>query len=185
MPKTTNIIPNIAIEFKGQPWVVIKTQFENPGKGQAFTKAKMRNLKTGQVLENTFKSGEAVELVETARKKCQYLYSDSNEYHFMDNENYEQFTLSEEAIGEYKNFMLDGSDCYALYIGGAPISIQLPPKMDFKVIETVPGVKGDTAQGGSKDCTIETGATVKVPLFIKEGELITVNTESGEYVGKA
>ncbi|MBI4231856.1 elongation factor P [Candidatus Peregrinibacteria bacterium] len=185
MPKTTNIIPGIAIEFKDQPWIVVSTQFENPGKGQAFTRARMRNLKTDQVLENTFKSGEAVELVETARKKCQFLYSDGNEYNFMDNENYEQFSLSGETIGASKRFMLDGTECYALYIEGTPLSIQLPPKMDFKVTETVPGVKGDTAQGGSKDCTIETGATVKVPLFVKEGDLITVNTESGEYVGKA
>ncbi len=185
MPTTTNIVPGIAIEFKNQPFLVISTQFENPGKGQAFTRAKLKNLKTGQVLENTFKSGEAVPLVDTARKKCQFLYNDGDTYNFMNNETYDQFTLSTEQIGDQKKFLIDGTECYALYIEGNPISIQLPPKMDFTVTSTTPGVKGDTATGGSKDCEIETGAVIKVPLFIKENEKITVNTETGTYVGKA
>ena len=185
MATTTNIIKGIAISYKNQPWIVIGTQFTNPGKGQAFTKARMRNLKTGQVLENTFKSGEAVELVDTMRKKCQYLYNDNASYHFMDNETYEQFELKKEAIEDEIKFLVDGTECYALHIEGNPISIQLPPKMDFKVAKTTPGVKGDTATGGNKDCTIETGAVLKVPLFIKEGEIIKVNTEDGTYVSKA
>lgn len=185
MPTTTSITHGLTIKFKGQNWTIINTQFVNPGKGAAFTRAKMRNLKTGQVIENTFKSGEAVEMIETARKKAQYLYNDASGYHFMDNDTYEQFTLPQDAIGDNKKFMLDGIECYMLYIDNNPINIQLPPKMDFKVIETTPGVKGDTATGGSKDCTIETGAVIKVPLFIKEGEKICVNTELGQYVGKA
>jgi len=185
MPTTTSIVKGIAIEFKGQPWLVIDTQFNNPGKGQASTAAKMKNLKTGQTLENTFKSGETVELIDTQRKKAQFLYSSDSEYHFMDQETYEQFTLSEDQIGDDKKFMLDGTDCYALFIEGSPISIQLPPKMTFSITETTPGVKGDTATGGNKDATIETGAVIKVPLFIKEGEEVVVNTESGTYVSKA
>ena len=185
MPTTTSIYQGLAITFRDQPWIVIGTQFVNPGKGAAFTRAKMRNLKTGQVLENTFKSGEAVEVADVNRKKCQFLYKDGNEYHFMDNENYEQFSLNSEAIGENNKYLIDGTECYALHIDGNPVSVQLPPKMDFKVISTTPGVKGDTATGGSKECIIETGAKIKVPLFIKEGEIIKVNTEDGSYVSKA
>lgn len=184
MPTTTNIMKGSAINFKGQPWLVIGTEFENPGKGAAFTRARLKNLKTGQILDNTFKSGESVELADTARKKCQYLYSDNATYHFMDSETYDQFELNEEAIGENKKFMLDGIDCHALYIDGSPISIQIPPKMDFKVTKTIPGVKGDTATGGTKDCTIETDAIIRVPLHIKEGDSIKINTETGEYVSK-
>ncbi|MBD3360633.1 elongation factor P, partial [Candidatus Peregrinibacteria bacterium] len=153
--------------------------------GSAFTRTKLKNLKTDQVIENTFKSGEAVELADIIRKKCQYLYNDGNEYYFMDNVNYEQFSLNKEAIGEAAKFLLEGTECYALHIDGKPVSIQLPPKMDFKVVSTTPGVKGDTATGGSKECTIETGATIKVPLFIKEDDIIKINTEDGTYVSKA
>ena len=185
MPTTTDIKQGIAINFKGQPWLVVTAQFVNPGKGSAFTRTKLKNLKTEQVIENTFKSGEAVELADTIRKKCQYLYNDGDEYHFMDNEDYEQFSINKSALGEAAEFLLDGTECYALHIEGNPASIQLPPKMDFKVISTTPGVKGDTATGGSKDCVIETGKTIKVPLFIKEGEVIKVNTDDGTYVSKA
>ena len=185
MPTTTNIIQGIAIKYKDQPWIVTKTQFTNPGKGAAFTTAWMKNLKTGNALEVNFKSGEALELVDTQRKKCQFLYKDGASYNFMDNESYEQFSLEDEAISDNRNWLIDGTDCYALYIEGNPISIQVPPKMEFKIIETTPGVKGDTATGGSKEATIDTGTKVKVPLFINEGEKIIVNTESGEYVSKA
>ncbi len=186
MPSTTNITQGLAINFKDQAWLVASAQFVNPGKGSAFTRCKLKNLKTGQVVEHTFKSSESVEVTDTVRSKCQYLYSDGNEYHFMNNENYEQFSLSKEEVGENSaKYLLDGTDCYALYIEGKPVSIQIPQKMEFTIIETTPGVKGDTATGGSKEATIDTGAIVKVPLFIKEGEKIIVNTESDEYVSKA
>jgi len=185
MTTTTNITKGIAIKFKDQPYIIISTQFENPGKGAAFTRSKMKNLKTGQVLENTFKSGENVELLDTIRKKCQFLYHDGNDFHFMDNETYDQFVLQKDAIGSDVKFLLDGTDVHVLHIEGNPVSIQLPPKMNFKITKTTPGVKGDTATGGSKDAEIETGAIIKVPLFIKEEETITINTENGTYVSKA
>ena len=185
MVSTQSIKQGITVNFKNQPWVIIATQFVNPGKGAAFTKAKMRNLKTGQVLENTFKSGESVELADVERKKAQFLYEAAGEYFFMDNENYDQFQLQETNIGDAKKFLIEETECYILYIDGQPVSIQLPPKMDLKVVETTPGVKGDTATGGSKDCILETGAVVKTPLFIKEGELIKVNTETGDYISRA
>lgn len=185
MPTTNNITQGLAIKFKGQDWLIIGTQFEKPGKGQAFTRAKLKNLKTGQILDNTFKCNESVETIDVQRKKCQFLYNDGNTYHFMDNDSYEQFTLEKDAIREQLNYLLDGTQCHALHIEGKPISIQLPPKMEFTVIQAPPGVKGDTATGGSKEVTIETGTSVKVPLFINEGEKIIVNTESGEYMSKA
>ena len=184
MASTTNIVQGLAILYKNQPWLIISAQFVNPGKGSAFTRAKLRNLKTDQVVENTFRSGEAVETMDMIRKKCQYLYNDGTSYNFMDNDTYEQFALDKATIGTGIKFLIDGTECFALYIDGTPISIQLPTKMDFKVITTTPGVKGDTATGGSKDCTIETGAVIKVPLFIKEGEIIKVNTDDSSYVSK-
>lgn len=185
MSSTTDIKQGIAINFKNQPWLVAMAQFVNPGKGAAFTRSKLRNLKTGQVIEITFKSGEAVELVEVVRNKCQYLYNDGTNYNFMDNTTYEQFSLDKEAIGNADKFLLDGTEVFAMYIDGVPISIQLPPKMKFKVISSSPGYKGDTATGGSKDATIETGASMKVPLFVDEGDYIMINTEDGSYVSKA
>lgn len=185
MTSTTNIVQGIAIFFKHHNWLIVEAQFVSPGKGSAFTRAKLKNLKTGQVIENTFRSGESVELIDVVRNKCQYLYKDGKNYNFMDNETYEQFSLDAEIIGDNEKFMLEDIECYAMYIDGIPVSIQLPEKMDFKIVSTPPGVKGDTATGGSKEATIETGAVIKVPLFIKEGETIKVNTATGEYVSKA
>lgn len=186
MPTTTSIQKGLAISYKGQAWIVVSTQFTNPGKGQAFTKAKLKNLKTDQVIENTFKSGEAVELVDTIRKKCQFLYNSGEDYHFMDNENYEQFQLDGKVLGDDTRFLKDGTECYALYIEGVPVSVQLPPKIELEVTESAPGAKGDTASGGSsKEVTLETGTKIKVPLFINQGEKIIINTEEGTYVSKA
>lgn len=185
MPTTTNIIKGIAIIHKNQSWLVVEAQFVNPGKGSAFTRCKLKNLKTDQSIEHTFRSGEAVELVDTKRLKCQFLYKDGSGFHFMDNDTYEQFSLQAEAIGDNSNYLIDGTECYALYIDNKPVSIQVPPKMTFTVKETTPGVKGDTATGGNKDATLETGLVVKVPLFIKEDEQIIINTENGQYISKA
>lgn len=184
MSTTTAIAQGLTILFKNQPYIITSAQFVSPGKGSAFTRVKLRNLKTGQAAENTFKSGEAVELVDVLRRRCQYTYTDGKNYYFMDNESYDQFSLSKESMGDNSKYLVDGIELYAMYIDGSPVSVQLPPKMSFKVVSTVPGVKGDTATGGAKEATIETGAVVKVPLFIKEGESIIINTESGEYVSK-
>lgn len=185
MPSTTTITKGLAIIHKNQNWLVTEAQFVNPGKGAAFTRCKLKNLKTDQTVEHTFRSGEAVEVIDTKRLKCQFLYKDGSGFHFMDSETYEQFTLQPDAIGDDEKYLLDGTDCYALYIESIPVSIQVPPKMTFTVKETTPGVKGDTATGGNKDAVLDTGLVVKVPLFIKEGEKIVVNTENGTYVSKA
>jgi len=185
METTTDIKQGIAISFKGQSWLVAKAQFVNPGKGSAFTRAKLKNLKGAQTVEHTFRSGESVDVIDVQRKKCQYLYNDNENFYFMDNDTFEQFPLSAESMEDQKQYLVENTECYALYIEGTPISIQLPPKMDFKVISAPPGYKGDTATGGTKDCVIETGATIKAPLFIKEGDIVKINTEDGSYVSKA
>jgi len=178
--------PGIAINYKNGSWIVVSAQFVNPGKGTAFSRVKLKNLKTDQVVENTFKSNENIDPIDVVRNKCQYLYNAAGDYNFMDNDSYEQFSLDKDTIGNDTKYLVDGAECYALYIEGTPVSIQVPAKMNFKVIQAPPGVKGDTASGGgTKEVTIETGALIRVPLFIKEGEVIIVNTEDGSYVSKA
>ena len=181
---TTSIVKGLTLNWKHGQWNITEAQFVNPGKGTAFTRCKLKNLKTGQVVENTFRSGETVETVDVAKQKCQYLYEDGSDFHFMDNETYEQFSLTADTIGDQSKYLIEDTECYAMYIEGVPVSVELPPKMSFKVTSTPPGVKGDTATGGSKEAIIETGAVVKVPLFIKENESILVNTEDGSYISK-
>ncbi|MFA7685371.1 MAG: elongation factor P [Candidatus Gracilibacteria bacterium] len=185
MATTTDIRKGIAIVHKGQTWVVVQAQFVSPGKGSAFTRVKLKNLQGGGNAEVTYKSGEAVETAEVQNKKCQYMYNDGTNYYFMENDSFEQFALDAESIGDYSKLMKDGTDCYAMYIENKPVSIQLPPKMDFLVTFAEPGVKGDSATGALKDCTIETGLTLKVPLFVNEGDTIKINTEDFSYVSKA
>ncbi len=185
METTTTIRKGQAINFKFGAWLITEAQFVNPGKGAAFTRCKLRNLRTGQVVENTFKSGEAVELVNLQMQKCQFLYKDHEGYNFMNNDSFEQFSLSDEILGDDGKWLLENTELYAMYIEGAPVSVQLPPKMDFRVIESPPGLKGDTATGGTKDVKLENGVTIKAPLFIKEGDMVKVNTEDGSYVSKA
>lgn len=148
-------------------------------------RTKLKNLIDDSVLEKTFLAGESFEFADIERKRCQYLYKDSNDAFFMDNETFEQFTLPVSQIEDSLRFMKDDIEVYVMLYENRPIGIQPPVKAALKVIETTPGVKGDTATGGSKLATVETGAVVNVPLFVKEGEKILINTETGEYVGRA
>lgn len=185
MADNGKIAKGMVIKYKDQPWVVVKTNFVNPGNWRAFTKANLRNLKSAQMLEVTFRANDPVDQIDMSKQRCQYMYKDANGYNFMNNDTYDQFTLSDEIIGDAKNYLLDGTEVYAMYLEGLPVSIELPPKMDFVIRETTPGVKGDTATGGVKEAILETGISVRVPLFIKEGDKITINTETGDYVSKA
>lgn len=184
MATTTDIRMGISIIHNNQAWLVAAAQFVNPGKGSAFTRVKLRNLKSGKVVEQTLKSGEAFELVDVQKKRCQFLYKDGLTYNFMNNDDYEQFALEVDILGETTKYLLDGTECYAMYVDNIPVSIQIPPKMDFKVTSTPPGVRGDTATGGTKEAVLETGLVVNVPLFIEEGDIVRVNTETGMYDGK-
>lgn len=179
---TSDFKKGLAIKYNGETYILVGYQFVNPGKGTAFTRAKMKNVKSLKTIEVTFKSGEQIEEANMEYKKCQYLFTDGKEFTFMDNVNYEQFTISAEMVGEQSAYMMEGGEVTVVFVDNAPASLQLPPKMEFNVTEAPPGEKGDTATGGTKHVTIETGAKIAAPLFIKEGDRIRVNTETGEYV---
>jgi elongation factor P len=179
---TSDFKKGLAIRYNGDTFVLINYQFVNPGKGTAFTRAKIKNVKSQKVMEVTFKSGENIEEANMEYKKCQYMYNDGSEYQFMDNNNYEQFGMSADLIADLGAYLMDGGEVTVVFVDNLPVSVQLPPKMDFKVIDSPQGEKGDTATGGTKQVTIETGAKVAAPLFIKEGDKIRVNTDTGEYV---
>ena len=179
---TSDFKKGLPIRYNGDTYILVGYQFVNPGKGTAFTRAKIKNIKTQKVMEVTFKSGEQIEEADVQYKKCQYMYNDGTEYNFMDNTSYEQFGVPSEMIGDQADYLMDGGEVTVVSVDGGAVSVQLPPKMDFAVTDAPPGEKGDTATGGTKQVTIETGAKVNAPLFIKEGDRIRVNTETGEYV---
>lgn len=179
---TSDFKKGAAIKYNGETCVILSYQFVNPGKGSAFTRTKLKNAKSGKIFEVSFRSGENIEEANVEYRNCQYLYNDGTDMTFMDNTSYEQFVLPLENIGEMKDYILDGSELIVMFIDGNPFTIQLPPKMNFKVIDAPPGNKGDTATGGSKQVTLETGTKANVPLFIKEGDVVRINTDTGEYV---
>ena len=179
---TNDFKVGVNIKYNGAPYSIIKCEFMNPGKGTAVYRTKLRGIKTGKVLDVTFKSGESVEDVDVQNRKMQFLYSDGGSYAFMDNENFEQISIEVEVLSEKGKYLKDGMVLYVSFLEGQAFDIQLPPKMAFKVESTIPGVKGDTATGGTKPATLDNGVVVNVPLFVNEGNEIRINTETGEYV---
>ncbi len=169
----------------GDPCSIIENEFVKPGKGQAFNRVKIRNLKTGRVLEKTFKSGESVEAADVMELELQYLYSDGEFWHFMDQESFEQYSADEKAVGETSKWLKDQNSCTVTLWNGTPIIVEAPNFVVLSITETDPGLKGDTSGGGGKPATLETGAVVRVPLFVQIGELIKVDTRTGEYVSRA
>jgi len=170
------------IEFKGDPYEIIDFQHVKMGRGGAIVRTKVKNLKTGSITEETFKGGEKLNTPNLEEKTMQYLYNQGDEYYFMDVENYEQFSLSLEQLGESKKFLKEEIEVKILYYRNSPITVEVPTFVELKIIKTDPGVKGDTATGGSKPAVLETGATVKVPLYLNEGDTIKVDTRTSEYV---
>ena len=168
----------------GDPCTIIENEFVKPGKGQAFNRVKIRNLKTGRVLEKTFKSGETVEAADVIDRDLQYLYNDGEFWHFMDNETYEQYQADENAMTEALKWVKDQDVCTVTLWNGAPIAVEAPNFVVLEITETDPGLKGDTSGGGGKPATLETGAVVRVPLFIQTGEKIKVDTRTGDYVSR-
>jgi elongation factor P len=156
-----------------------------PGKGQAFNRVRVRNLKSGRTVEKTWKSGDSVEAADVMDVDMQYLYQDGDFYHFMVPESFEQHTASKEAVGEGAQWLKDGIVCIVTLWNGVPLVVTPPPHIEAKIVETDPGVRGDTATGGQKPAKLETGAVVRVPLFINEGEIIKVDTRTGEYISRA
>jgi len=180
-------------EFKGglkimldnDPCSIIENEFVKPGKGQAFNRVKIRNLKTGRVIERTFKSGETVEAADVMETDMQYLYTDGEFWYFMDPQSYEQIAAGEAAVADAIKWLKDQDTCLVTLWDGVPISVTVPNFVMLEVTETDPGVRGDTSGGGGKPATLQTGAVVRVPLFIDIGEIIKVDTRTGEYVGRA
>jgi len=180
---TAEFRKGLRIVFDGQPYAIVDFQHVKPGKGGAFVRTKLKHMRLGKVIDNTFRSGEKVELVDFEEKHMQFLYSDDR-YHFMDMESYEQVALSGDEVGEARQYLKENTEVEVLYIDGAPTAVELPNFVELRVTKTDPGVRGDTAQGGSKPATLEAGAVVQVPLFLNEGDVVRVDTRTGEYLGR-
>lgn len=184
MFQTTDLKKNLKIELEDKPWVILKADHTNPGKGSAFVKCRLKNLETGQVIERTFKSGVTTNASkpDLDPKEVEYMYSDPDGFNFMDQDTFETIHISTEYVGDSKDFLQEGIKLSLLYYKGKPISIELPNFVSLAVTETDPGLKGDTASGGMKKAIMETGVQINVPLFIKEGEVLKIDTRTGEYV---
>ena len=180
--KAGAIDKGIALLIKGSPYIVVEREFVNPGKGSAFVRLKLKSPATGRVLKETMKTQDNVEEITVTDKECQYLYGDEEAFHFMDTETYDQFEIPMEGFADYKLLMRDGDTYKIIMWEDKPLDIIIPFKVVYEVTEAFDGVKGDTVQGASKLVTIETGLEVKVPIFIKQGEKIMINTETREYV---
>jgi elongation factor P len=179
---TSQFRNGLKIEIDGEPFVMTYFQHVKPGKGGAFVRTKIKNLRTGRVLEKTFRSGERVDEAEVEDKRMQYLYQDGEQFVFMDQESYEQFPFTNEQIGDARKYLKENLEVDVVFWRGKPINIELPSFIEAVVAQCDPGVKGDTASGATKPATLETGAVIQVPLFIKEGESVRVDTRTNAYV---
>jgi elongation factor P len=169
----------------GQIFTIVEFQHVKPGKGGAFVRTKLKNLYNGSIVDRTFRAGVKIEPVRLERRSMQYLYRDGEHFVFMDQGNYEQIFLSENIIGDTSQFLKESMKVDILFVEKESVGIELPIFAELKVVETDPGVKGDTASGGTKPATVETGAVITVPLFIQEGDVVKIDTRSGEYIERA
>jgi len=181
MADTSDFRNGLIIQFKNDLYTIVGFQHVKPGKGGAFVRSTLKSLKTGKVLDNTFRAGEKIEIVRVERKTYQYLYRDSDFLVCMDNETYDQINVSDNLFGDGVNFLKEGVDVEILFNGPEIISVEIPTFIKLKVVETEPGFKGDTATGAVKPAKLETGVTINVPLFIEADELLKVDTRTGEY----
>ncbi|MEN8160264.1 MAG: elongation factor P [Myxococcota bacterium] len=179
---TSQFRNGLKIEIDGEPYNMVFFQHVKPGKGGAFVRTKLKNLRNGKVVERTFRSGEKVDEADVLDRRMQYLYQDSDSLIFMDTQTYDQLSIPVEKIGDTKRFLQENIEVDVLLYKGNPISLDLPAFIESVITQTEPGIKGDTASGATKPATIETGAVVQVPLFVKEGEKIRVDTRTGDYV---
>lgn len=182
MISTSDFRKGSKIEYKGEPCEIVDFQHVKMGRGGAIVRTKLKNISTGAVLEDTFRSGEKFETPQLEEKQMQYLYEQDGLLYFMDTESYEQTPLNEEQLKDTRKFLKDNTVVTMLYYKGSPITVELPTFVELRVEETDPGFKGDTASGGSKPATLETGAVVKVPFHINKGDIIRVDTRTSEYI---
>jgi len=182
MFSTSDFRKGLKIELEGQPYIMIDFLHVKPGKGGAFIRTRLKNLITGAVLNKTFRSGEKFEGANIEETVMQYLYEGDNEFHFMNNETYEQIGIPSEKVEDVKNFMKEGTTVTVLFHKGIPVSVECPLFAELEIKETAPGMKGDTVSGGGKPAVLETGYRIQVPLFLNEGDVIKVDTRTGEYI---
>lgn len=182
---TNEFKQGLKLMIDGDPCSIVENDIVKPGKGQAFNRVKLRNLKTGRILEKTYKSGESVEGADVMDLEMQYLYNDGDMWYFMDQNSYEQFEATENAVADAKQWIKGEEMCLVTLWNNVPLSVSAPNFVILQITDTDPGVRGNTAQGGSKPATLETGATVSVPLFVDNEEMIKIDTRTGEYVGRA
>ena len=174
----------LKILIDGDPYVIVDSDFIKPGKGQAFTRIKIRNLKNGRVVERSLKSSDSVEGADVMDTNMQFLYSDGEFWHFMQPESFEQLSADAVAVGDAAQWLREQDMCIVTLWNGAPLSVMPPNFVELEIVETDPGLRGDTASGGTKPAKLTTGAVVRVPLFIEQGEVVKVDTRSGEYVSR-
>jgi elongation factor P len=182
---TNQFKQGLKLMIDNDPCTIIENDIVKPGKGQAFNRVKLRNLKTGRVLEKTYKSGESVEGADVIELDMQYLYNDGDMWYFMDQNTFEQFGADENAVVDAKRWIKGEEMCVVTLWNNVPLTIAAPNFVILQITDTDPGVRGDTAQGGTKPATLETGAMIKVPLFVENEELVKIDTRTGEYVGRA
>ena len=185
MVSTNEFKSGLKVMMDGDPYNILENEYVKPGKGQAFNRVRVRNLKTGRVIEKTMKSGDTLEAADVVDVEVQYLYNDDQAYHFMQPETFEQYAVDEHVIAETKQWLKEQDTCMLTLWNGSALDVTPPKQVVLKIVETDPGVRGDTSGGGSKPATLETGAVVRVPLFIQIDELIRVDTRTGEYVSRA
>ncbi len=181
---TNEFRSGLKILLDNDPYVILENEFVKPGKGQAFNRVRVCNLKTGRVVDKTFKSGETVEAADVVEQDMQYLYNDGEFWHFMVPDSFEQFAAGADAVADAKQWLKEQDSCMVTLWNGVPLYVAPPNFVELKIVETDPGVRGDTAQGGVKPAKLETGAVVRVPLFVEEGEVVRVDTRTGEYVSR-
>jgi elongation factor P len=181
---TNEFRSGLRIIIDNDPCVIMENEFVKPGKGQAFSRVRIRNLKTGKVVDKTFKSGESVEAADVVETGMQYLYADGEFWHFMVEDTFEQFAADAKAVGDATQWLKEQDVCQITLWNGAPLVVTPPNFVELEIVETDPGLRGDTASGGVKPARLTTGAVVRVPLFIEQGEMIRVDTRSGDYVSR-
>ena len=183
MANTSDFRNGLIFNHKNGLWKIVEFLHVKPGKGPAFVRTKLKNIKTGQVLEETFRSGEKVEIVKIEAKDYNYLYTDGSLYTFMDNETYEQISLTKEQLGDnVLDFLIENTKTTIAFDGTNPVEVRIPQQMNIKIIETDPGERGNTAQGGTKPAKLESGITINVPLFINKEDVIRVDTREKRYL---
>ncbi len=185
MYDTSEFRNGLKIEYEGDPYEIVTCQHVKPGKGVAFVKTRMKNLKTGGSLDVNFRSGDKVGKPDIEVREMQYLYQDADLYYLMDVNTYDQKPISETQLGDKKYFLKENMEVEVLFYQGEAISIEVPLKVELKIVQSDPGVRGDTAQGATKPATLETGLVVQVPLFVEEGEVIRVDTRTSSYIERA